>query len=154
MSNFHVQALLTEYRRAVAACSDMVRDWPLDKMNRSLPASPRATCMVILKEAIKTSYGNIAWIQKSAALPRMSPPEALAGLGEAGVPVVNSLLRLMGPFAAETLRNLTDDQLSYRPVREYTLEQMLENTIVHMWLTVGRLEKIHTYHASQPKEAE
>ncbi len=154
MSNIGVQALLNEYRRAVAACSDMVRDWPLDKMSRSLPSAPKATCLVILKEAITTSYGNIAWIQKSAALPRMSPPEALATLDEAGVPVVNSLLRLMGPYAAETLRKLTDDQLSYRPVREYTLEQMLENTIVHMWLAVGRLEKIHTYHASQRKATE
>lgn len=139
MERKETKALLTEFRRAIDTFAQLVEGWSIDRANRPMP-SGSDTYLTTVKKGIRTGYEYIVWIQKSAALPRLSLPDCLEDLESASIKTVISALKLLGPFAGECLSSLSDDQLKYRPVRDYTLEQMLEHAIVSIWLLVGQVE--------------
>lgn len=140
MAMMETKALLAEYRRGIDAFAQLVSGWSIDRATRQLASSPGDTYLSAVKKGIRTSYEYIVWVQKSAGLPRLSLPNYLSELETAGLKTVTSTIKLLGPFAGECLSGLSDDQLKYRPVRDYTLEQMLEHAIVSIWLLVGQLE--------------
>lgn len=142
MERSESKALLAEYRRAVNALAQVVASWDPGKANRPMPSAPGTTYLAAAKAGLRTSYEYITWIQKSAALPRLAPPDNFDNLDSLDLRTFVSVINFLGPYAAECLSGLTDEQLQYRPVRDYTLAQMLEHAIVSVWLQVGRIEKV------------
>jgi len=133
------KALLAEYRRAVNTLSSTVSGWNV-KANRTIQADLYDARISTVRKGVRASYEYIIWIEKTAALPRFSPPDCIGKLESADLQTLLTAINLLAPFASECLGNLTDEKLQYRPVRDYTLEQMLEHAIVSVWLLLGQVE--------------
>jgi len=135
------RALLNEMRRAVAALAQHVSEWSEEKARRAMPGDTNSTYLSALKKGVGTIYEYIVWIEKTAGLPRLHAPSHLENLDKADLKGVVTTISLLAPFSSESLAGLTDEQLQYRPVRDYTLAQMLEHAIVSVWLLLGQVEK-------------
>jgi uncharacterized damage-inducible protein DinB len=108
------------------------------------------TCAGVVKHVILCGFNYILWIQKVTNLPQSLLPEGLREIDPAGH---LEHLRLLAPFAEEGLSTLVDGQLEdqgYKSSweREYTIEQMLEHAIIHLWRHRGQLERTDEHYLS------
>lgn len=141
MSQPTAKLLIGEYQRAVRSLSNLVAPWPMEKLIRK-STQDNGSGLEILVKSIQEGFGSIAWLQKSAGLPSLMQPEALKYLDQGDLESIKRVLTLLGPYAGEALSGLTDENLQYRPLREYTILQMFEHAIIQIWLAVAKLEQL------------
>jgi hypothetical protein len=147
-SRTEVVALLDEHERAMNYLVLFLENKDDEYLEGKLPHDPDTSFREILCHVIESAYyGYFVWIQDVLGWEIHKPPidkdkvKAVQSL----IPLIK-LIRESTPYAREALVHLTNDDL-YPTIYQaywkdmYTIDQMLEHAIVHVWRHIRQLEK-------------
>lgn len=148
ISRTEVIALLDEHERAMNYLVDFLEKKEDPYLERKLPHDPETSFREILCHVVGSAYyGYFVWIQDVLGWEIIPPPiEKDKVKGEHNLCTLIRLLNESTPYARVVLENLTNDDL-YPTIYEaywkdkYTIDQMLEHAIVHVWRHIRQLEK-------------
>lgn len=143
-----VVALLDEHERAMNYLVDLLEKKEDAYLDRKLPHDPDTSFRYILCHVVGSAYyGYFVWIQDVLGWEILKPPiEKDKVKDELSLFSLIKLLRESTPYARLALEQLTNDDL-YPTIYQaywkdmYTIDQMLEHAIVHVWRHIRQLEK-------------
>lgn len=143
-----VVALLDEHERAMGYLIEMLERWGETDLNKVLPHDPETSYREILCHIVGSAYyGYFVWIQDVLEWDILPPPvEKDQVKGDHSLQRLIELLKESTPYARKALDSLTNDHLYPKIYNAYwgdpyTIDQMLEHAIVHVWRHIRQLER-------------
>lgn len=148
-SRTEVVALFDEHERAMNALLAFIEGWNEDTLNRTVLGDETTTYRHVLRHVAGAAYfGYFVWTQRVLDWEIVPPPvpdrESLKTINT--LDELRTLLRDSTPYARRSLASLTNDHLG--PAQHlsnwnapYTIDQMLEHAIVHVWRHLRQLDR-------------
>jgi uncharacterized damage-inducible protein DinB len=147
VSRTAVVALLDEHERAMKRLLAFIKDWDDEKLERTVLDNPKMTYRHVLQHVASAAYvAYFVWIQRVLGWEIVQPaPEREAIQKTRALGDLRSLLRETVPYGQRALANLTNRDLAERHQsnwnQPYTIDQMLEHGVVHVWRHLRQLER-------------
>ncbi len=121
--------LINGYRTIVSDFTAMLQNWPQSNLEKTMPDGT-TTYRQVLVRAIRSNYDLLELMQKTAGVPRIPAPEAVATLGQLDMDKMRRMLDFLGPYANEAFSAMADEKLNGRTLTyqgsKYTIQQAMD----------------------------
>jgi uncharacterized damage-inducible protein DinB len=144
-----VEALLDEHQRAMAHLLAFIQPWDEETLDRTVLGDATRTYRQVLQHVATAAYfGYFVWTQRMLEWDVLPPPvparERITDFHR--LSALREILAQTTPYGRQALARLTDEQLDKPQFMSnwnepYTIDQMLEHAVVHVWRHLRQLER-------------